>query len=84
MSEVGKVLFGHRSASNVDEAIEKAKELAAVINAADAVELDDLRNRVAHVWQNAVMGLLALRLKPEHHEAAGFALKRLRSTSSRL
>jgi hypothetical protein len=77
MSEVGKVLFGQRSARVVDEAIEKAKELAAVINAADAAELDDLRNKVAHVWQNSVMGLLALRLTQEHHAAAGSALKRL-------
>ena len=74
MSEVGKVLFGQRSAREVEEVIEKAKELAAVINAA---ELDDLRNKVAHVWQNSVMGLLALRLTSEHHEAAGTALKRL-------
>jgi hypothetical protein len=77
MTEVGKVLFGQRSAQDVDEVIEKAKELAAVINAADAAELDDLRSRVAHVWQNSVMGLLALRLMPEHHAAAGSALKRL-------
>jgi hypothetical protein len=77
MSEIGKVLFGQRSARDVDEAIEKAKELAAVINAADAAELDDLRNKVAHVWQNSVTGLLALRFTLEHHEIAGKALKRL-------
>ena len=77
MSDVGKVVFGLRCAHDVDDAIEKAKCLAAMINAADEIELHDLRKGITHVWQQAMLGLMALKLTPGSGELAGAAIKRL-------
>jgi hypothetical protein len=59
------------------EDVDKSMALAAVINAANDTELKDLRKRIVHVWQNSVMGLLALSFIPDQSKAARAALGRL-------
>lgn len=77
MSDVGRLLFGLRNAHDVDEALQKSAQLASVINAANEAELDEMKRMLAHVWQNTIMGLLALRLMPNYSEAARLAMARL-------
>lgn len=77
MSDVGRLLFGLRNAHDVDEALQKSAQLASVINAANEAELDEMKRTLAHVWQNSVMGLLALSLTPDYSGAARLALARL-------
>jgi hypothetical protein len=65
------VVISRRLAETMEEAIVKAKIVAAVINAAEDADLANLRDDATHLWPQSMLGLVTLRLMPDYRDVAG-------------